>query len=80
MQTLRSPTGIAIGVEILGVTPGSPAALAGLQAGDVIVAFDGRSVSTTNDLGWAIAGHPPRAAATIRFTRYGTVREATVDF
>jgi hypothetical protein len=80
MQTLRSPTGIAIGVEILGVTPGSPAALAGLQAGDVIVAFDGRSVPTYDDLGSAVLAHSQKVPATIRFTRYGTVREATVDF
>jgi len=33
------------GVRVAGIEPGSPAAAAGLQVGDVIVAFDGKAVA-----------------------------------
>jgi len=38
------------GALISEITPGSPAEEAGLKAGDIIVAFDGREIATINDL------------------------------
>ncbi|HVP27725.1 MAG TPA: M28 family peptidase [Myxococcota bacterium] len=38
------------GVRLQGVRPGSPAAAAGLEAGDVIVSFDGTSVGNLGEL------------------------------
>jgi len=38
------------GVRLQGVRPGSPAAAAGLRAGDVIVSFDGTSVANLGEL------------------------------
>jgi S1-C subfamily serine protease len=38
------------GVLLVMVEPGSPAARAGLQAGDVLVAYDDHSISSVDDL------------------------------
>jgi len=47
------------GVPISGVASGSPAASAGLTAGDTIVSIDGNSVATSSDITSALAGHHP---------------------
>lgn len=38
------------GVEVLEVQPGSPAALAGLLPGDIIISVDGMAIASTDDL------------------------------
>ena len=44
----------------------SPARIAGLQAGDEVVAFDGRRTATVTDLVTAVRSHPPgRVAVTV---------------
>jgi serine protease Do len=45
------------GVLVRDVTPGSPAALAGIQGGDVIVGMDGREVFSLDDLRRYIVNH-----------------------
>ncbi len=47
------------GVPVLRVVPGSPAAQAGLQPGDLVLAVDGQSVKHTADLLGAIAAKKP---------------------
>jgi membrane-associated protease RseP (regulator of RpoE activity) len=49
----------------------SPARMAGLRVGDTVTAFDGEPVGTWSQLGAAIRGRPPGAAATITVRRGG---------
>lgn len=48
------------GVPVLRVVPGSPAAQAGLQPGDVVVSADGKAVARTADLLAAVAARNAR--------------------
>jgi S1-C subfamily serine protease len=41
---------VEFGVRVMGVEPGSPAAQAGVEPGDIIVGFDGESVAGVDDL------------------------------
>jgi len=47
------------GVQISGVESGTPAASAGLTAGDVIVSIDNHAVTSTSDIASALAAHHP---------------------
>jgi membrane-associated protease RseP (regulator of RpoE activity) len=51
--------------------PASPAKVAGLRAGDTVIAFDGHPVSNFTQLGNAIRAVPPGTAATITIRRDG---------
>ena len=64
------------GAEIAEVTPGSPAASAGLRAGDVITAVDGRSVAGAGDLSGRIRGHKPGERVKVEYRR-GTETRST---
>ncbi len=48
------------GVPVLRVVPGSPAAEAGVQPGELVVAADGKPVVRTTDLLAAVAGKKPK--------------------
>mmetsp|Transcript_2795 Transcript_2795/g.6823 ORF Transcript_2795/g.6823 Transcript_2795/m.6823 type:complete len:400 (+) Transcript_2795:3-1202(+) len=48
------PSSVPEGVLVVHVSPESPAAKAGLQAGDVIVSFDGRATKDTKDIHLAL--------------------------
>lgn len=52
--------GVKAGVLVAGVTDNSAAANAGMRAGDVITAVDGRSVATSGELVRALAGDTDR--------------------
>ena len=67
----------AAGVLLAGVVTGSPAALAGLRAGDVIIRFAGSPITTIEDLTGVLSAKKPgeqveivilRAGQEIRFT------------
>lgn len=60
--------GIPVGVYINAVEEGSPADVAGLKTGDIIVKVNGRSVSTTEDL-----------QTILDYTRAGTTVTVTVS-
>jgi len=66
------------GATINTVAPGSPAASAGLQAGDTIIAIDGATVTSDADLLSALAAQKPGAAAILSVNRQGQTIQATV--
>src|SRR5690606_32092909 len=47
--------GTARGALVAGVSTGGPAAAAGLEAGDIVLAFDGRNIATMRDLPRVVA-------------------------
>jgi len=59
------------GAQVASVTSGSPAADAGLKAGDVITAFDGNAVESADDLTSAVSEKSPGDEVTISYTRDG---------
>ena len=61
-----------------GVFPGSPAAKAGLQDGDVIVAVDGQPVDDDHDLGTRILPHVPGDVVSLSIVRAGRSVEVRV--
>ena len=60
-----SSTTTVEGALIAGVVEGSPAAEAGLVAGDTVVGIDGTTVSTAAGLSSALAGHDPGDSVTV---------------
>jgi serine protease Do len=64
---LSSPRGALVAE----VVPRSPAAEAGLKAGDVILGFQGEEVSDPRDLTRRVAGTPPGATIDLRVARDG---------
>lgn len=64
---LTDPTLGRAGALITEITPGTPAETAGLQVGDLVIAFDGIEVHSTGDLG-----------ATIQLSAPGSTHEITV--
>lgn len=69
----------AQGAEVVSVSPESPAARAGVQLGDVIVAVDTLEVRTVSDLQAALATMDPGRTVTLRAIRYGQQVEIAVE-
>jgi serine protease Do len=67
------------GALVADVQPNSPAARAGIQRGDVIVAFNGRSIEDMHELPRVVANMPPGSAVEVRFLRQGRERTARVN-
>jgi S1-C subfamily serine protease len=57
------------GAKLVSVAPGSPAALAGLQPADVVVAIDAGHVTSSSDLVVALREHEPGDAIAISYRR-----------
>jgi S1-C subfamily serine protease len=66
------------GAAVTGVVPGGPAAKAGLQQGDKIVAIDSRPISSSDDVSAAVAAHRPGQQAKVTVIRGGNRRTLTV--
>jgi serine protease Do len=66
------------GAYIVGVAPGAPAEQAGIQAGDIVVAFDGHGVTSASQLGQLIRERQPGDHVTVTVVTPGASRR-TVD-
>ena len=67
------------GLLVSKVKDGTPAAKAGLRAGDVIIAADGKEVSDRGDLREALADHEPGDKVSIRIVRDGSEKSIDVE-
>lgn len=63
------------GAVVITVQPGSPAAIAGLQEGDVITAFDGEQIDTMLDLATIVRRRDPGETVTLTVMRDNTERQ-----
>jgi S1-C subfamily serine protease len=90
---VASALGLAEGAEVTSITPGTPAAKAGLQGstsqrtfqgdafdvgGDVITKVDGKAVTGSNDLSAAIDSYKPGDKVTLTVVHNGSTRTVTV--
>ncbi len=61
------------------VVPGSPADLAGLRAGDIIISIDGRPVTRPSELVVAIRAHAPGDVVVLEISDDGTVTTVSIE-
>jgi putative serine protease PepD len=69
VQTVTGPTGQPAGAGIAAVTPGGPAATAGLQPGDVITKVNGTATPDTETLAAVLAGLRPGQQVPVTITK-----------
>jgi serine protease Do len=68
----------ARGAVVNEITPGSPAADAGLKPEDVVLTVDGRPVQDSSDLSRYVASRPPGSTVRLRVLRDGNERDVDV--
>ncbi|MHB8569123.1 MAG: DegQ family serine endoprotease [Metallibacterium sp.] len=77
MQPVTRNTAKALGMSrvegglVASVEPGSPAAKAGIKPGDVIVAYDGKTINSVKDLPPMVGMTPPGSIARVTVVRFG---------
>ena len=59
------------GLSVVAVEPQGPAQLAGIQAGDAMLLFDGKALGSMDDLRLALTGKAPGETVTVRIEREG---------
>lgn len=67
-----------IGAVVNAVEKGGPAEKAGVEAGDVILKFDGKTISNSGDLPRMVAATRPGVRSVIQVWRKGATRDITV--
>jgi serine protease Do len=70
--------GEARGALVRSVEPDSPAAKAGLEAGDIIIRFDGRPIEKSVDLPRLVGNTKPGTRSTVTVFRRGKTKDLTV--
>jgi hypothetical protein len=73
-----APTGRNAGVKVMKVWPGSPAAMAGIRTGDIIVTFDGRPVRGLQTFRYLVASHVGGQRVTVTVERRNRRERVTV--
>ncbi|MBI2892182.1 MAG: PDZ domain-containing protein [Deltaproteobacteria bacterium] len=58
------------GAHVVEVVPGSPAAIAGIREGDIVIDLDGRKVADPEILAERVASRSPGARATVEVVRH----------
>ena len=66
------------GALVRGVESGGPAEKAGIEAGDIIVKFDGRAIDKSSDLPRIVGNVKPGTKATVTVFRRGATKELSV--
>jgi hypothetical protein len=66
------------GVRFADVRDGTPAAKAGLKAGDILVEFDGKEIGNLYDFTYALRAHKPGDLVTVKVLRGSQTIEAKV--
>jgi serine protease Do len=66
------------GALVTNVDPDGPAAKAGVEAGDVVLRFDGRAIESQSDLPRIVGGTRPGSKATMTVWRKGSQRDLQV--
>ena len=66
------------GALVRSVEPGSPAEKAGLEAGDIIMKFDGKSIEKSADLPRLVGNTKPGTRSTVTVWRRGAQRDLTI--
>jgi S1-C subfamily serine protease len=64
--------------DLPSIIPDSPAAVAGLQDGDIIVSVDGQQITAEEDLSTLIVNFAPGDTVTLRVLRDNTAREVEI--
>ncbi|MBC7894781.1 MAG: trypsin-like peptidase domain-containing protein [Cytophagaceae bacterium] len=86
LQAVRLPTGVAaqltppqdVGLMVVSLDEGAPASAAGIQLGDTIVSFDGRSVTDPGEMLGMLSGERVGTTAPVTLVRAGQVTTTTL--
>lgn len=70
--------GKPVGALVRNVVPGGPADKAGVEAGDIITRFDGKTVDKSGDLPRIVGGVKPGTKVTMQVFRRGAYRDLSV--
>ncbi|MDF9787462.1 serine protease Do [Polynucleobacter sphagniphilus] len=66
------------GAYVRNVEPGGPAALGGIESGDVILSFHGKEIAKSTDLPRLVGETKPGTAVNVQVWRKGSTRDLTV--
>lgn len=69
----------AEGALVQAVEPGTPAEKAGIEAGDIVTRFNGRTIEKPADLSRQVAAAKPGTKATVQVFRRGAHKELSID-